>query len=171
MPLVRSDITLTEFFSQYRISETPSIFCAGPAMALSRAQIWLQCQRLLFPRTTVCAWVSTHFGYCSSSTWTSKRATKLLGRSPIPRGSLTTAQGKEKWMQGPICVSNLTAKHLSEKVKDSEELYSSNVAAYSSHLSPVRDTHPPDQSTFSLGVSCLLLNHQNMFFKLYFRLQ
>lgn len=117
------------------------------------ASMCLQCQRLLFSRTTACAWVSTHFGHCSSSSWTT--TTQLLNRSLILRESLTIAQAKEKWRQGPICVSNLTAKHLSERVKDSEELSRANVAAYRSPVLPVRDTHPSDQSQMSLGVSYL----------------
>lgn len=121
-------------------------------MASSCAQMCLQCRRLLFSRTTVCTWVSTH---CSSSTWTT---TQFLNRSWILRGSLTTARAKEKWKQGLLCVNNLTAKHLSEGVKDSEELSRATVAAYCSPLSPVRDAHLPDQSQLSLGVSYLSLH-------------
>lgn len=131
-------------------------------MALSCAQMCLQCGRLLVSRTTVCAWVSAHFGHCSSSTWTKTTARPLLNRSLILRGSLTTAQGKEKWRQGLICVSNLTAKHLSERVKDSEELPIANVAANGSPLSPVTDAHPPDQSTMSLGVSYLYYSSESV---------
>lgn len=153
--LVCFSTTLTEFFSESRISKTPFKFLCRTTMASFSAQMCLQCQRLIFSRTTVCAWVSTHFGHCSSSTWTT---TQLLNRSLTLRGSLTTAQSKEKWRQGPICVSNLTAKHLSERVNDSEELSRANVAAYRSPLLPVRDTHPSDQSQMSLGVSYLSLH-------------
>lgn len=125
-------------------------------MASSCAQMCLQCRRLLFSRTTVCAWVSTQFGHCSSSTWTT--TTKFLNRSLILRGSLTAAQAKEKWSQGLFCFSDLTAKHLSEGVKDSEELSRANVAAYHSPLSPVTHANPSDQSQMSLGVSYLSFN-------------
>lgn len=126
-------------------------------MASSCAQMCLQCRRFLFSRITVCAWASINFGHCSSSTWMTKTATQLLNRSLIGKGSLTTARGKEKWRQGLICVSNLTAKHLSERVKDSERFSRANAAAFSSPLSPIRDAHQPDQIDLSLGVSNLLL--------------
>lgn len=132
-------------------------------MASSCAQMCLQCRRLLFSRKTVCAWVSTQFGHCSSSTWTT--TTKFLNGSLYLRGSLTAAQAKEKWRQGLFCFSDLTAKHLSEGVKDSEELSRANVAAYHSPLSPVTHANPSDQSQMSLGVS--YLSNQNLFFKLH----
>lgn len=94
------------------------------------------------------AWVSTQFGHCCSSTWTT--TTKFLNRSLILRGSLTAAQAKEKWRQGLFCFSDLTAKHLSEGVKDREELSRANVAAYHSPLSPVADANPSNQSQMSL---------------------
>lgn len=144
---------LTTLLSESKISKNPLNALCRTAMASSCAQMCLQCRRFLFSKTTVCAWVSTQFGHCSSSTWTT--TTKFLNRSLILRGSLTTAQTKEKWRQGLFCVSDLTARHLSERVKDSEELSRANIAAYHSPLSTVTNANPSDQSQMSLGASYL----------------
>lgn len=169
VPLTCSSVTVTEFLSESRISKTPLNALCRTAMASSCAQMCLQCRRLLFSRTTVCAWVSTQFGHCSSSTWTTT-TTEFLNRSLILRGSLTAAQAKEKWRQGLFCFSDLTAKHLSEGVKDREELSRANVAAYHSPLSPVADANPSDQSQMSLGVSYLSFNIKICFLNYIFML-
>lgn len=145
-----SESTLAEF-----LNKNPLNVLCRTAMASSCAQMCLQCRRLLFSKTSVCAWVSTHSSHYSSSTWTT---TKVLNRPLVLRGSFTTVQAKETWRQGLICGSNLTAKHLSEGVKDSEELSRANVTACHSSLLQVREAHLSDQSLMSLGVSYLSLH-------------
>lgn len=119
-------------------------------MTSSCAQLCLRCRNLLSSKTVATTWQFTaQVHQCT----TVSNVSKIPHGFSIFRGHHRTEQLRQRWKQQIICYSDLTAKHLAAEAKEDKITVSrSDVVAHESHLLPIRDAVPLNESQMPLDL-------------------
>nr|XP_019946417.1 PREDICTED: transcription termination factor 3, mitochondrial [Paralichthys olivaceus] len=121
-------------------------------MGSSSAQLCLRCRSLL---CSVPPASNTLVRHC---TMASSAASRILKGTSIFTGNHRTTQARQRWKQQMLYYSDLSDKHLATEAKEdkfTEELSRTDVVAYKSPLSPIRDAVPVNENQMPLDLDAV----------------
>ncbi|XP_062265384.1 transcription termination factor 3, mitochondrial [Platichthys flesus] len=122
-------------------------------MGSSYGQVCLRCRSLLCSVPAASTWkCSTQVRHCTT---VSSTASKILDGSSIFTGNHRTTQARQRWKQQMFYYSDLSAKHLATEAKEdkfTEESSRTDVVAYRSPLSPIREDVPVNENQMPLDL-------------------